>query len=90
LKTLIKKQFLQKVGEEFNTLRKNVNFWKGNVANLAGEDHELQGYFCEGLSNALNKLEPTRAIDLKNTFRLIKLFNGVDLDQPLEFENAIS
>jgi hypothetical protein len=85
-----KKQFLQKVGEEFNTLRKNVNFWKGNVANLAGEDHELQGYFCEELSNALNKLEPTRAIDLKNTFRLIKLFNGVDLDQPLEFENAIS
>jgi hypothetical protein len=84
-----KKQFLQKVGEEFNTIRKNVNFWKDNVANLVGNDNELQGYFCEGLSNALNNLQPTRAIDLKNTFRLIKLLNGMDVDRPLEFENVI-
>ena len=85
-----KKQFLQKVGEEFNVLRKNVNFWKDNVEALAHDKPESQGYFCEGLSNALNNLQPTRAIDLKNTFRLIKLLNGMDVDRPLEFENVIS
>lgn len=70
-----KKQFLQKVGEEFNVLRKNKEFWEGNVEALTQDKPELRGYFCEGLSNALTQLEPQTAIGLQNSYQLFQLLS---------------
>ncbi len=68
-----KKQFLQKVGEEFNVLRKNKEFWEGNVEALTRDKTELRGYFCEGLSNALTQFQPKTAIGLRNSYQLFEL-----------------
>ena len=75
-----KKQFLQKVGEEFNVLRKNKEFWEGNVEDLTRDKPELRGYFCEGLSNALTQLEPQTAIGLQNSYQLFQLLS----EKPVE------
>ena len=75
-----KKQFLQKVGEEFNVLKKNVNFWIDNVEALTHDKAELRGYFCEGLSNALTQFQPKTAIGLQNSYQLYQLLS----EKPVE------
>ena len=75
-----KKQFLQKVGEEFNVLRKNKEFWEGNVEALTHDKAELRGYFCEGLSNALTQFQPKTAIGLQNSYQLYQLLS----EKPVE------
>ncbi len=75
-----KKQFLQKVGEEFNVLRKNKEFWEGNVEALTLDKTELRGYFCEGLSNALTQFQPQTAIGLQNSYQLFQLLS----EKPVE------
>jgi len=85
-----KKQFLQKVGEEFNVLKKNVNFWIDNVEALTHDNDELRGYFCEGLSNALTQLQPKTAIGLKNSYQLFQLLSEKKVENPTVTVGLIS
>ena len=85
-----KKQFLQKVGEEFNALRKNVNFWKDNVEALTHDKPESQGYFCEGLSQALTQLQPKTAIGLQNSYQLFELLSEKTVEKPTVAVGLIS
>ena len=85
-----KKQFLQKVGEEFNVLRKNKEFWEGNVEDLTQDKPELRGYFCEGLSQALTQLQPKTAIGLQNSYQLFELLSEKTVEKPTVAVGLIS